>query len=156
MQAAKAAHAYDFIMKLPEQFRTPIGERGQKLSGGQKQRISLARALLKKPPIFIFDEATSSLDNETERAIQQSLRAIDHHHTAIILAHRLSTVRKADVIYVLKDGKIIEAGSHDKLVAAQGFYAYLWRLQTGEDVEDDHIHKPPFFANNASSIQPYS
>ncbi len=128
---AKAVHAYEFIMKMPQQFETEISERGQKLSGGQKQRISLARALLKKPPIFIFDEATSSLDNETEQAIQRSLHMLKQH-TSIIIAHRLSTVRRADVIHVLKDGKIIESGNHESLLLANGFYAHLWRLQMGE------------------------
>lgn len=130
--AAKAAEAYEFIQQLPQQFKTKIGERGQKLSGGQKQRISLARALLKNPPIYIFDEATSAVDNETERAIHHSLQSISTDHTVIIIAHRLSTVKNADIIYVLDDGKIVESGTHNQLIKNGKLYAHLWNLQTND------------------------
>jgi len=131
-QAAKLAEAHEFIMSLPQGYKTKIGERGQKLSGGQKQRLSIARAMLKNPPILILDEATSSMDNETEAAIQQSIWNITGGRTIIIIAHRLNAVRQADVIYVLENGAVIEQGDHDTLVEkADGMYAWLWQLQTG-------------------------
>lgn len=133
-QAAKAAEALEFIEKLPLGFATRIGERGQKLSGGQRQRLALARAILKNPPILILDEATSAVDNETEAAIQRSLDVISRNRTTIVIAHRLSTVRQADCIYLMEAGNIIEAGTHDELIAVNGGYAALWRLQTGEKV----------------------
>jgi len=132
VQASKFAEAYDFIMKMPDKFNTAVGERGAKLSGGQRQRISIARAILKNAPIFIFDEATSAVDNETERAIQHSLEKIEVDHTTIIIAHRLSTIRHVDKIFVVESGQIIESGTHDELVKLNQIYAYLWRLQTGE------------------------
>lgn len=128
-QAAIVAQAHSFIMQLPAQYQTVIGERGQKLSGGQKQRISIARAVLKNSALFIFDEATSAVDNETEAAIQQSLAKIAQNHTTVIIAHRLSTVRYADLIYVLNKGNIIEQGTHQSLLAQKGAYAQLWRIQ---------------------------
>ncbi len=130
--AAKAAKAYEFIMELPQQFNTKVGERGQRLSGGQKQRISLARALLKNPPMYIFDEATSAVDNETERAIHHSLQSVSADHTVIIIAHRLSTVKNADIIHVLDQGKIVESGTHEELIKKNKLYAHLWKLQTNE------------------------
>jgi ATP-binding cassette subfamily B protein len=131
--AAVSAEADEFIAGLPAGYDTPVGERGQKLSGGQRQRVALARALLKNPPILILDEATSAVDNETEAAIQRSLDRVVVGRTSIIIAHRLSTVRHADVIYVLEDGRIVEQGTHESLVAhGGGQYAALWRLQTGE------------------------
>jgi len=130
--AAKIAEAHDFITALPDGYDTIVGERGQKLSGGQRQRISIARAVLKDPPVLILDEATSSVDNETEAAIQRSLERIAVGRTTIIIAHRLSTVRNAHRTYVLADGRIIERGSHDQLVAGDGVYAALWKVQTGE------------------------
>ena len=129
--AAKVAEAHDFIEALPNGYDTVVGERGQKLSGGQRQRISLARAVLKDPPILILDEATSSVDNETEAAIQRSLEKIAVDRTTIIIAHRLSTVRHADAIFVLEGGVISEHGRHDTLVKDGGLYASLWRVQTG-------------------------
>lgn len=132
VHAAKMAEAYDFIMKMPDKFNSLVGERGTKLSGGQRQRISIARAILKNAPIFIFDEATSAVDNETERAIQHSLEKIEVDHTTIIIAHRLSTIRHADKIFVMDEGQIIESGTHDELIKLNQTYAYLWRLQTGE------------------------
>jgi ATP-binding cassette subfamily B protein len=119
-------------MDLPDGYDTIVGERGQKLSGGQRQRISIARAVLKNPPVLILDEATSSVDNETEAAIQRSMERISIGRTMIVIAHRLSTVRNADHIFVLDNGELREAGTHDQLAAGRGIYAGLWRVQTGE------------------------
>lgn len=132
IEAAKIAEAHDFILGLSEGYDTIVGERGQKLSGGQRQRLSIARAVLKDPPILILDEATSSVDNETEAAIQRSLEKIVVGRTTIMIAHRLSTVRNADMIYVLQQGKLRENGTHDELLRVDGLYAGLWRVQTGE------------------------
>lgn len=132
IEAAKIAEAHDFIMELPQGYDTIVGERGQKLSGGQRQRISIARAVLKDPPILILDEATSSVDNETEAAIQRSLERIAVGRTTIIIAHRLSTVRNADRIYVLENGMVSEHGRHEELISHGGLYAALWRVQMGE------------------------
>jgi len=131
ISAAQAAEAHDFIIELPEQYQTIVGERGQKLSGGQRQRIAIARAILKNPPILVLDEATSAVDNETEFAIAKSLEKITHNRTTIAIAHRLSTIRQADCIYVMEKGKIVERGTHEELVAQGGIYANLWRVQTG-------------------------
>jgi ATP-binding cassette, subfamily B, bacterial len=130
--AAKIAEAHEFIQQLPDGYDTIVGERGQKLSGGQRQRLSIARAVLKDPPVLILDEATSAVDNETEAAIQRSMARITVGRTTIIIAHRLSTVRHADRIYVLELGKVKEYGRHEELVQADGVYASLWRVQTGE------------------------
>ncbi len=135
--AARTAEAHDFILTLPDGYETMVGERGQKLSGGQRQRISIARAVLKNPPILILDEATSSVDNETEAAIQRSLAVLTRDRTTLVIAHRLSTIRSADRIYVLDRGEIAEAGTHDDLVAAGGLYAELWAIQTGEHLIRD-------------------
>ncbi len=132
VNAAKIGEAHDFISQLPNGYETVVGERGQKLSGGQRQRISIARAVLKDPPILVLDEATSAVDNETEAAIQRSMETITVGRTTIIIAHRLSTVRNADTIYVVDDGRIVEQGTHDDLVRLNGLYADLWRIQTGE------------------------
>ena len=131
-EAARAAECTEFINKLPLGFATRIGERGQKLSGGQRQRLALARAILKNPPVLILDEATSAVDNETEAAIQRSLDVVSRNRTTIVIAHRLSTVRQADCIHLLEAGRIVESGTHDELIARNGGYAALWRLQTGE------------------------
>ncbi len=131
-EAAKAAEADEFIRQLPDGYDTIVGERGETLSGGQRQRLSIARALLKDPPILIFDEATSAVDNETEAAIQRSLNRVTEDRTTLIIAHRLSTVRNADFIVVLEDGHIVEQGRHEELVDHDGLYARLWRVQTGE------------------------
>ena len=112
-------------------YETLIGERGQKLSGGQRQRLSLARAILKNSPIFIFDEATSAVDNETEALIQKSLAELTKTKTSIIIAHRLSTVVEADEIKVLKEGEIVESGEHKVLLDQEGLYTKLWHVQTG-------------------------
>jgi len=130
--AAKIAEAHDFIMDLPQGYDTIVGERGQKLSGGQRQRISIARAVLKDPPVLILDEATSSVDNETEAAIQRSMERITVGRTTIVIAHRLSTVRNADRIFVLENGILREQGRHEDLLRDNGIYATLWRVQTGE------------------------
>lgn len=132
IEAATIAEAHEFIMALPNGYDTIVGERGQKLSGGQRQRISIARAVLKDPPILILDEATSSVDNETEAAIQRSLERIAVGRTTIVIAHRLSTVRNADRIFVLENGQLHEQGHHEDLVHGTGIYATLWRVQTGE------------------------
>jgi ATP-binding cassette subfamily B protein len=131
--AAKIAEAHDFIVNdLADGYDTIVGERGQKLSGGQRQRISIARAVLKDPPVLVLDEATSAVDNETEAAIQRSLERIAVGRTTIVIAHRLSTVRNADVIFVLENGHLREQGKHDDLVREDGIYAALWRVQTGQ------------------------
>jgi ATP-binding cassette subfamily B protein len=109
-----------------------VGERGQKLSGGQRQRLTIARAILRDPPILLLDEATSAVDNETEAAIQRSMDRVSEGRTTIVIAHRLSTVRHAHRIHVMEAGRVIEAGTHDELVAQGGLYAALWRVQTGE------------------------
>jgi ATP-binding cassette subfamily B protein len=130
--AAEAAAALDFIEALPDGLDSWVGERGVTLSGGQRQRLALARALLRNPAVLVLDEATSAVDNETEAAIQASLRRATAHCTAIVVAHRLSTVRNADRVWVMDAGRIVESGSHDELVALEGAYAALWRVQTGE------------------------
>ena len=131
-RAARLAEAHEFIRDLPQGYDTVVGERGQKLSGGQRQRLSIARAILKDPPVLVLDEATSAVDNETEAAIQRSLELVGRGRTVVVIAHRLSTVRHADRIHVLEAGRVVEAGTHDELVAATGLYAALWRIQTGE------------------------
>lgn len=132
VSAAKLAEAHDFIMELPQGYDTIVGERGQKLSGGQRQRISIARAIIKDPPVLVLDEATSSVDNETEAAIQRSLERLAIGRTTIVIAHRLSTVRNADVIFVLENGRLREHGRHETLAELpDGIYAGLWRVQTG-------------------------
>ena len=131
VEAAKIAEAEEFINELPQGYDTVVGERGQKLSGGQKQRIAIARAILKDPPILILDEATSAVDNETEAAIARSLEKITQNRTTIAIAHRLSTIRHSDCIYVMDYGQLIEAGTHEELLATGGAYASLWRVQTG-------------------------
>ena len=129
--AARAAEAHEFIAALPQGYATRVGERGQMLSGGQRQRLSIARALLKDPPVLLLDEATSAVDNETEAAIQRSLATIARGRTVLVIAHRLSTIVHADHIVVLDAGRIVEQGRHEELVARGGAYAALWRVQTG-------------------------
>ncbi|HET7845025.1 MAG TPA: ABC transporter ATP-binding protein, partial [Xanthomonadales bacterium] len=130
-RVARIAEAHEFIAALPQGYATRVGERGQMLSGGQRQRLSLARALLKDPPVLLLDEATSAVDNETEAAIQRSLRRLAHGRTVLVIAHRLSTIVHADRIVVLEAGRIAEQGTHDELLASNGRYAALWRVQTG-------------------------
>lgn len=129
IEAAKMAHIHDFIMEFPLGYDTRLEEYGKKLSGGQRQRISIARALLKRSCIFVFDEATSALDNETESEINKSMDRLRHSHTIVIIAHRLSTVKNADTIFVVDHGVVIESGTHDQLLAKQGVYAQLWNMQ---------------------------
>ncbi|MEK6552934.1 MAG: ABC transporter ATP-binding protein, partial [Bacteroidota bacterium] len=128
--AAKAANAHSFILELPNGYNTIIGEKGTKLSGGQRQRISIARALLKNPPIMIFDEATSSLDNESEVLVQEAIERLMHDRTTFVIAHRLSTIRNADRIIVLDRGKIVQDGKHEQLLSQEkGIYKKLYELQ---------------------------
>lgn len=134
VEAAKAAHIHDFINRLPQGYKTMVGERGLKLSGGEKQRVAIARTLLKNPPIMIFDEATSALDSGNERAIQAELRSAAANKTTLVIAHRLSTVVDAHEILVLDQGRIVERGAHSQLLAMGGAYARMWSLQqSGED-----------------------
>ncbi len=131
--AARAALAHDFICEMPQKYQTLIGERGQRLSGGQRQRIAIARALLKDSPILILDEATSELDSESERLVQQALANLMAGRTVFVIAHRLSTIRSADVILLLDDGQIRERGTHEELLARGGLYARLYELQFGAE-----------------------
>ena len=136
-EAAKKAGAYDFIVGLKDGFDTMVGERGIKLSGGQRQRVAIARAILKDAPILVLDEATSALDSESEALIQKSLKTLMENRTSIVIAHRLSTIAKLDRIIVLKDGKIVEDGSHDELInKKRGVYAKLWARQSGGFIEE--------------------
>lgn len=131
--AAKSAHIHDFIQSLPDQYDTTVGERGLKLSGGEKQRVAIARAILKTPPIMIFDEATSALDSKSEKAIQAGLKRIARNRTTLTIAHRLSTIVDADEILVMDNGRITERGTHHQLLAGNGAYAYMWKLQQQEE-----------------------
>ena len=135
--AAKQAHAWEFIKKLPEGLETMVGERGIKLSGGQRQRVAIARALLKDAPILVLDEATSALDSESEKLIQESLDTLMQKRTSIVIAHRLSTIAQLDRIIVLEHGKIAEDGSHQELLKKKGIYASLWKHQSGGFIEAD-------------------
>jgi subfamily B ATP-binding cassette protein HlyB/CyaB len=132
MHAAKLAGADEFIAQLPQGYDTVIEERGANLSGGQRQRIAIARALVTNPRILILDEATSALDYESEAAIQANMQRICHDRTVVLIAHRLSTLRNADRIVVIEQGRLIEDGSHETLLRAGGRYAKLWRLQSGD------------------------
>jgi ATP-binding cassette, subfamily B, bacterial MsbA len=129
MEAARIANAHDFILRKEEGYQTNIGDRGNKLSGGERQRLTIARALLKNPPILILDEATSSLDTESERLVQDAINKMMQHRTSIVIAHRLSTIRHADEIIVLQKGRIVERGTHDELIGMQGFYRKLVEMQ---------------------------
>jgi subfamily B ATP-binding cassette protein MsbA len=130
ISAAKIANAHEFIMAMEGGYETNIGDRGAKLSGGQRQRISIARAILRDPPILIMDEATSSLDSESEKLVQDALLAVMKDRTSIVIAHRLSTIKFADQIIVLEKGKIAECGTHDDLIKTGGIYKRLHDLQT--------------------------
>ena len=142
--AAKAAHIHDFITATPLGYATMVGERGLKLSGGEKQRVAIARTLLKNPPVLIFDEATSALDSANERAIQAELRAVSQGKTALVIAHRLSTVVDAHEIVVLRAGRVVERGPHAQLLALGGHYAEMWRLQqSGEAAAESPADSPP-------------
>ena len=129
IKAAKIANAHDFIQELEHGYQTPIGERGSKLSGGQRQRLSIARAVLKNPPILVLDEATSALDSESERLVQEALTKLMEHRTSVVIAHRLSTIQHADEIVVLQEGQIIERGTHKELLEQEGLYKKLNTMQ---------------------------
>jgi ABC-type multidrug transport system fused ATPase/permease subunit len=129
IEAARHANAYDFIMRKPKGFDTVVGEKGVLISGGERQRIAIARAILKNAPILVLDEATSSLDSESERAVQAALEDLMQGRTTICIAHRLSTIQKADRIVVLDGGRIIETGTHAELIRAGGIYCKLYELQ---------------------------
>jgi subfamily B ATP-binding cassette protein MsbA len=138
--AAAAAHAHEFIVGLPHGYETRIGERGQKLSGGQRQRLAIARAILKNSPILILDEATSSLDAQSEQLVQDALQNLMRDRTSFVIAHRLSTVRRADAIIVLERGRIAEIGQHDDLLARPGgAYSKLYSLQIFENATDTPV-----------------
>jgi len=132
-RAAEAAHAHGFIQQLPLGYDTMVGERGTELSGGQRQRLAIARAILRNPPILVFDEATSSLDTEAERLVQQAIERLLEGRTVFVIAHRLSTVQRADQILVLENGRIVERGTHQDLLAAEGLYHRLYELQFSDD-----------------------
>ena len=132
-RAAEAAHAHGFIQKMPQGYETVVGERGTELSGGQRQRLAIARAILRNPPILVFDEATSSLDTEAERLVQQAIEHLLEGRTVFVIAHRLSTVQRADQILVMENGRIVEWGTHQDLLAAEGLYNRLYELQFSDD-----------------------
>ena len=131
-EAAKAADIHEDILLMPDGYKTQVGERGLRLSGGQKQRISIARAILRRSPIIILDEATASVDVETERQIQKAISSIAGKRTIIAIAHRLSTIRSADLILVMEDGVIAEAGTHEELIQKGGMYARMNRIQSSD------------------------
>ena len=128
-KAAKVANAHEFIITSPEGYQSNIGDRGGKLSGGQRQRVSIARAVLKNPPILILDEATSALDTESEKLVQEALENLMKNRTSIVIAHRLSTIRNADLICVFHEGEIVERGNHEELLAMEGIYKKLHLMQ---------------------------
>jgi subfamily B ATP-binding cassette protein MsbA len=130
IEAAKIANAHDFILKMENGYQSSIGERGSKLSGGQRQRLSIARAVLKNPPILILDEATSALDSESEKLVQEALTQLMKNRTTLVIAHRLSTIQHADEILVIEQGKIIQRGSHQDLIQEQGLYQKLSSIQS--------------------------
>ena len=130
IEAAKIANAHDFILQTENGYETNIGDRGNKLSGGQRQRLTIARAILKNPPILILDEATSALDSESEKLVHEALDKLMQNRTTIVIAHRLSTIQHADSIVVLKEGEIIEMGAHEELLNRKGEYSKLAALQS--------------------------
>ncbi|WP_413872460.1 ABCB family ABC transporter ATP-binding protein/permease [Albidovulum sp.] len=154
MAAAKAAKIHDFILSLPEGYETRVGERGLKLSGGEKQRVGIARTLLKNPPILLLDEATSALDTQTEHDIQESLKAMSEGRTVITIAHRLSTIAEADRIVVLEQGRIVEEGRHEELLARGGRYAAMWARQSSGEEDDggERIPRPKMPADGPEAV----
>jgi ATP-binding cassette subfamily B protein/subfamily B ATP-binding cassette protein MsbA len=134
--AARAANCHDFICRLPDGYDARVGERGVKLSVGEKQRVSIARALLKDAPILILDEATASVDTQTERLIQEALERLMTGRTSFVIAHRLSTIVRADQILVIRNGEIVERGTHDTLLGAAGLYARLAQIQRTSTIEE--------------------
>ncbi len=151
-QAAAMAHIRDFVESLPDRWETVVGERGLKLSGGEKQRVAIARAILKRPRILVFDEATSSLDSETEQAIGRTLAEVAENHTTLVIAHRLSTVVDADRILVLDAGRLVEQGTHRELLALAGRYAAMWELQRQEREQGLGVVPPPQAAPAAAIV----
>jgi ATP-binding cassette subfamily B protein len=142
-RAAQAAHVTEFAEALPNGFGTMVGERGIKLSGGQRQRVALARAILRDAPILLLDEATSALDSESEILVQQALWQLMEDRTALVVAHRLSTVARMDQLVVLDRGHIVEQGTHEELLGLQGTYAGLWRHQSGGFLEESESESTP-------------
>lgn len=142
IEAAKTAGLADFIESLPLRYDTVLGERGANLSGGQRQRLAIARTVVRSPDVLIFDEATSHLDTATERAVQESLRTTLSGKTVILVAHRLSTIKDADLIYVLHQGRVVEQGTHHKMMQQRGHYAALWRAQTSDELEPSLMEQP--------------
>jgi len=140
MEAARAAYAHEFVVKLPNGYDSLIGENGVKLSGGERQRLAIARALLRNPPILILDEATASLDTESERMVQMALANLMKDRTTFVIAHRLSTVQRADRIVVLAGGRVVEIGRHDDLLARGGTYQRLYQIQF-LDHEDNDVNR---------------
>ena len=147
MAAAQAAFIHERIMALPDGYDTVVGERGYRFSGGERQRMAIARVILEDPPILILDEATSALDTESERVVQRALEALMQRRTTIAIAHRLSTIRSADIIFAIDDGRIVEHGSHDELLARGGLYARLYEEQFGNGVVEAHCSDGVILAN---------
>jgi subfamily B ATP-binding cassette protein MsbA len=135
MEASKSAYAHDFVTGLPDGYRTVVGEKGINLSGGQRQRIAIARAILKNPRILLLDEATSSLDTESERLVQEALERLMKGRTTFVVAHRLSTIQRADRILVLDKGRLVEEGTHTQLMEHTGLYHYLYTIRRNERAE---------------------
>jgi ATP-binding cassette subfamily B protein len=159
-EAAKLAHIHEFVMTLPHGYQTMVGERGLKLSGGEKQRVSIARTILKGPPILILDEATSALDSRTEQDIQKALKQVSRDRTTIVIAHRLSTVVEADEIIVLEGGRIVERGRHEALLRKKGIYHAMWtrqreadaaRRKLAENLAEDETGLPPAAAEKVEA-----
>ena len=134
MEAAKAANIHDDIMAMPEQYETKVGERGLRLSGGQKQRVAIARAILRQSPIIILDEATASVDVQTEKQIQKAIHNLAGKRTIVAIAHRLSTIREADMILVIHEGEIVERGTHEELIQLNGLYHKMVQAQDAVNI----------------------
>jgi subfamily B ATP-binding cassette protein MsbA len=135
IEAAKIANAYNFIMSLPDQFDAIIGDRGVTISGGERQRVAIARALVRNPEVLIFDEATSALDAESEKVVQDAIESSLKNKTAVIVAHRLSTIVNCDIIYMFDKGRVVESGTHTELIAKNGLYKNLYEIQYNKEVK---------------------